>query len=75
MIVVQFEVRNIFYKRLQELIGWEKVVKSIQRDGVLYTGIMSVKSNEYRLILSVPERSQGTLSWNGGADVLHTETA
>ena len=39
-------IHIFFYKRLQELIGWEKVVKSIQRDGVLYTGIMSVKSNE-----------------------------
>ena len=46
MIVVQSEIRHVLHQSLQELIGGEEIVESVQRNGVLNTGIVSVESDK-----------------------------
>ena len=48
MVIVQLEILNFFNQSLQELIGWEEVIETIQRDSVLYTRVMSIKGDEVR---------------------------
>lgn len=46
MIIVKLEIRDIFDQCFQELVCGEKVIKALLRNRVLYTWVMSIKSND-----------------------------
>ena len=46
MIIVHSEIRYTVHQRFQELIGGEEIVKTGERDRILNSGIVSVKSDE-----------------------------
>ena len=46
MIVVKLEVFDFFNQCFEELVGREEVIKSVERDGVLYTWVMRIKSDK-----------------------------
>ena len=46
MVIVQLEIFDFFYQSFQELIGREEVVETIQRNCVLNTWVMRIKSDE-----------------------------
>ena len=46
MIVVKLEVLDFFNQCFEELVGREEVIKSVERDGVLYTWVMCIKSDK-----------------------------
>ena len=50
MIIIEFEIRDIFDQCFQELVCGEKVIKALQRNRVLYTWVMSIKSNDVVII-------------------------